>query len=85
MADSKPVHPVDRSREIDSTIIMRKIEKHTKKGVPFIDAIIAYAEEEGLEIEIIGEIIRRSPILKSKVYDEALDLNMVERIARLPI
>jgi predicted aldo/keto reductase-like oxidoreductase len=85
MADSKNVYPVDRSQEIDSTTIMKKIEKHTKKGVPFIDAIIAYAEEDGLEIEILGEIIRRSPVLKSKVYDEAVDLNMVEKIARLPI
>lgn len=85
MADDNPLPNIDRSQEINSTNIMQKIEKHTKKGASFIDAIVAYAEEEELEIEVLGEIIRRSPVLKSKVYDEALDLNMVERIARLPI
>ena len=64
---------------------MRKISKYTDKGVPYIDAIIAYVEEEDLEIEVVGQIIRSSPVLKSKIYEEAMELNMVEKIARLPI
>ena len=71
--------------ELNSSIIIKRISKYTDNGVPFIDAIVAYAEEEGLEIEVLGELIRRSPVLKSKVYDEAVELNMVEKIARLPI
>ena len=71
--------------ELNSSIIIKRISKYTDNGVPFIDAIVAYAEEEGLEIEVLGELIRRSPVLKSKVYDEAIELNMVEKIARLPI
>lgn len=71
--------------ELNSTIILQKISKYTERGVPFMDAIITYAEEEDLEIEVLGEIIRRSPVLKSKIYDEAVDLNMVEKFARLPV
>jgi hypothetical protein len=52
--------------ELNTNIIVNKISKYTDNGVPFIDAIVAYAEEEGLEIE------------------EAIELNMVEKIARLP-
>ena len=70
--------------ELNTNIIVNKISKYTDNGVPFIDAIVAYAEEEGLEIEVLGEIIRKSPVLKSKIYDEAIELNMVEKIARLP-
>jgi predicted aldo/keto reductase-like oxidoreductase len=71
--------------ELKSEQIMRDIEYYIDSGVPYIDAIVDYAEREGLEIEVVGEIIRRSPVLKSKIYDEAEKLNMVERTARLPV
>jgi len=47
--------------------------------------VIDYAERNGLEIEVVGEIIRKSPMLKAKIYREAEELNMVERVARLPV
>jgi len=50
-----------------------------------MDAIVEYANREGLEIELLGEIIRKSPILKSKIYDEAEQLKMVEKTTRLPV
>jgi hypothetical protein len=53
--------------------------------VPYIDAVLDYAERNGLEVEIVGEIIRRSPVLKAKIYREAEELNMVERLVRLPV
>jgi predicted aldo/keto reductase-like oxidoreductase len=71
--------------ELKSEQIMRDIEWYIDHGVPYIDAIVDYATREGLEIEVVGEIIRRSPVLKSKIYDEAEKLNMVERTARLPV
>lgn len=71
--------------ELDTTEIMRAITKYTDTGVSVMDAVIQYTIDEDLEVEVVGEIIRRSPILKSKIYEEAVDLNMVEKIARLPI
>lgn len=71
--------------ELNSERIMRDIQGYLDAGVPYIDAIIEYANREGLEIELIGEIIRRSPLLKSKIYDEAEEMNMVEKIKRLPV
>ena len=64
---------------------MKEIAENIAKGVPYIDAVIVYADKHGLEVEVIGEIIRRSPVLKAAIYREAEDLNMVERLTRLPV
>lgn len=71
--------------EPSTETIMREIAESIDKGVPYIDAIVHYADKNGIEIEVVGEIIRRSPVLKSKIYDEAEELNMVERTVRLPL
>jgi|TARA_B110000503_G_C6858405_1_gene293790 hypothetical protein len=71
--------------KLNSEFIMNDIASLISKGVPYIDAVIDYAERHNLEIEVIGEIIKRSPVLKAKIYREAEDLNMVEKLVRLPI
>ena len=43
---------------LNSERIMLDIAKHIKAGVPYIDAVVEYAEKNGLEIEVVGEIIR---------------------------
>ncbi len=71
--------------QLTSESIMREINSNILRGVPYIDAVIAYAESYGLEVESVGEIIRKSPVLKAKIYREAEDLNMVEKLTRLPV
>lgn len=65
--------------------ILFDIQKYINEEVSYIDALVYYAETKNIEIDLIGEIIRRSPVLKSKVRDDAERLNMVERSLRLPI
>lgn len=65
--------------------IVEEIADQIKLGVPYIDAVVDYALKNELEIEVVGEIIRKSPLLKAKIYKEAEDLNMVEKLARLPV
>jgi len=72
-------------REINSEMIVNEIQEYLDKGVPYIDAIVDYAERNEVEIEVVGEIVRRSPLLKAKIYEEAEVLNMVEPEIRLPI
>lgn len=72
-------------KELNSEKIMKDIREYIDDGVPYIDAIVDYSQREGVEIEVLGEIIRRSPVLKSRIYDEAEKLNMVESSARLPV
>jgi len=72
-------------KELNSEKIMLDIQRYVETGVPYIDAVVEYAAVEGLEIELVGEIIRRSPILRSKIHGEAEKLRMVEPTKKLPI
>ena len=65
--------------------IHQEISKHVNKDVSYIDALVHYAETHDIEIEVIGEIIRRSPVLKSKVRDDAEKLKLVEVSEKLPL
>lgn len=51
----------------------------------YIDAIVHYAERHGIEIESLAELVRKNPNLRSRVQDEAEDLYMMERTAKLPV
>ena len=70
---------------LNSERIMLDIKRHIDAGVPYIDAVVEYATKNELEIEVIGEIIRKSPLLKANIYREAEELNMIEKLVRLPV
>ena len=82
MAESKELKALNR---LNSERIMIEISKHIEAGVPYIDAVVEYASKNELEIEVIGEIIKKSPLLKAKIYREAEELNMIEKLVRLPV
>jgi predicted aldo/keto reductase-like oxidoreductase len=82
MAESKELKALNR---LNSERIMVEISKHIEAGVPYIDAVVEYASKNELEIEVIGEIIKKSPLLKAKIYREAEELNMIEKLVRLPV
>jgi len=56
-----------------------------ESGVSFLDACIHYADTYDIEIEIIGEIIRRSQVLAAKAREDAESLRLVEKMHRLPV
>jgi len=58
---------------------------YVNNDVTYIDALVHYAERYEIEIEVLGEMIRKSPVLKSKVRDDAETLNLVEVSMKLPI
>ena len=50
----------------------------------YIDAIVQYCKDSGLEIEIAATLVNSN--LKSKIDSDAIDANMFkEKVARLPI
>lgn len=71
--------------ELNSEKIHREIMSYVNKDVSYIDALVHYAEKYEIEIEVLGEMIRKSPVLKSKVRDDAESLNLVEVSMKLPI
>lgn len=72
-------------KELNSEKIHREIMAYVNKDVTYIDALVHYAEKYEIEIEVLGEMIRKSPVLKSKVRDDAESLNLVEVSMKLPI
>lgn len=48
-------------------------------GVNYIDALVAYAEKNNLEIETLADIVKKSSILKEKVRSDAIQLRMVKK------
>ena len=71
---------------LSAEYILKEVEKYTNKDVSLIDALVYFSEKHNIEIELIGDIIRRSVVLKSKVRDDAEKLNFIrEKTAKLPI
>jgi hypothetical protein len=55
------------------------------KNIQYIDAIVHYSEKSGLEIEFLASIIKKDPVMKSKLQFEAENLNFMKKNARLPM
>jgi|TARA_B100001094_G_C18095013_1_gene752553 IMP cyclohydrolase len=58
--------------------IHHEISSKLSKGVPYIDALVDFAEKNNLEIETIAQIVKKSSILKEKIKTEAISLRMVK-------
>lgn len=48
-----------------------------KKNVPYMDAVLMYCEETGLEVELAAKLV--SGALKSKIQLEAEELNFLPK------
>jgi len=57
--------------------IHHEISKNISRGVPYIDALVDFAEKHDVEIETIAQIVKKSSILREKVRTEAVQLKMV--------
>lgn len=55
----------------------------SKGDVSYIDAITEYCENVGLEIDIAAKLI--TPFIKSKIAEEAMKNNLIEKVPMLPI
>jgi len=74
------------NKTLSAEFILNEVEKYTNRDVSMIDALVYFAEKHNIEIELVGDIIRRSVVLKSKVRDDAEKLNFIrEKTARLPV
>jgi hypothetical protein len=59
------------------------IEIAQETGMTMMDSILHYCEETGLEIDVASTLI--SSALKSKIREEAQELNLLKKTARLPV
>jgi len=61
-----------------------EIEKIRNHDVDYIDAITTWCEKNNLDIEVIANIIKKDPVLKSKLQADAENLNYLKGGAKLP-
>lgn len=65
--------------------VLHEIEKLTRDGSDYLDAILHYCEKHDIEIESIARYIKKNVVLKAKIQEEAEELNYLQKTSRLPI
>jgi hypothetical protein len=68
-----------------NTVVQDIISMTETYDTSVMDAIIHYAEQKGLEVELVGDIIKKNEFLKSKVEIEAEELHFLKKKNRLPL
>jgi hypothetical protein len=58
-------------------------ELAARESMTRMEAIVHHCEQTGLEIDVASSLI--SSALKSKIREEAQELNLLKKTARLPI
>lgn len=54
-----------------------------EKQLNYLDAIMYYIDLENLELESVADLIKANPSLKSKLYENCANLNLVEKVNKL--
>lgn len=54
-----------------------------ESGDSIMDTIVSYCESSGLEIDVASTLI--SSALKAKIREEAQELNLLKKTAKLPV
>jgi len=71
---------------LSSNSFVEDIEKMCRaKNIDYIDAVVHWCEVNKIEIESVASIIKKDPVFRSKIQEEAENLNILKRGARLPI
>jgi hypothetical protein len=55
------------------------------KNMEYIDAVVYWCEKNKFEVEYAAALIKKDPVIKSKIEAEAENLNIIKRGAKLPI
>lgn len=64
----------------------QQIEKLVKaKKVSYMEAVELWCDQNGKDIIVGADLVKKSPVIKSKIQVEAEDLNLLPKTARLPI
>jgi|Laugrespbdmm15dd_1035085.scaffolds.fasta_scaffold00012_60 citrate synthase len=66
-----------------SEFSIKVAEMAEELNLTIMDAIVGYCEKTGMEIDVASTLV--SAALKSKLREEAQELNLLKKSARLPI
>jgi hypothetical protein len=68
---------VEFTKEIEKLVLTRKME--------YIDAVIYFCEQKGLDVESAASLIRNNSKLKASIQLEAEKLNYLPKTTQLPL
>ena len=68
---------VEFTKEIEKLVLTRKME--------YIDAVIYFCEQKGLDVETAASLIRNNSKLKASIQLEAEKLNYLPKTTQLPL
>ena len=66
-----------------SEFSMKVAEMAEESNLTIMDAIVGYCEQTGMEIDVASTLV--SSALESKLREEAQELNLLKKSAKLPI
>lgn len=70
---------------IKSETFSSDVEKIVAGGSKYLDAILRWSDEKGVEMDYVAALIDENPVIKAKLQREAEDLNFLKRTRRLAI
>ena len=61
---------------------IRRLVKNS--DTTYMDALVYYAETNDIEIETVADIVKKIPTIQVGLLEEAEEMNLVEKSAKLP-
>jgi len=55
------------------------------KNMEYIDAVVHWCEKNNIEVEYVASYIKKDNAFKMKIQEEAENLNILKKGARLPL
>lgn len=80
------VDDVISGKALTSEKFIKEIENLvTRYDLDYMDAVVHFCEKNNIELEAAAGIIRSNLRIKSKLQDEAEELNFLPKRAKLPV
>ena len=80
------VDDVISNKALSSEKFIKEIEQLViNHDLDYMDAVVHFCEKNNVEIEVAASIIRSNIRIKSKLQDEAEELNFLPKRAKLPV
>ena len=78
--------PMEVNTVIDVEQFLTAIETLVvEKKMEYIEAVVTYCEENGMEVETAGQLIKQNQRFIAMIRTEAEDLHFLPRTSQLPI
>lgn len=70
---------------VEADKFMKEIQELVKrKDTSYMEAIVHYSEKNNIEIETVADLVKKLPVVKVSLLEEAENLNMIEKSSKLP-